>query len=104
MEVTLSRRDGALTRLTRFAFILLACLFIGFVSYSSYAHAESNQAVSTQAAADTTAAAPANEGESFFIYFMVFVVLLVIIVVVIVASSTSASAAAIPPVFERWEE
>ncbi len=102
MEVSLSRRSSLASRAMRFALILFACLLVGFVSYGSYAHAESNQVVATQDGA--ASAAPADEGESFFIYFMVFVVLLVIIVVVIVASSTSASAAAIPPVFERWEE
>ncbi len=102
MEVSLSRRSSIASRAMRFALILFACLLVGFVSYGSYAHAESNQVVATQDAA--AAAEPANEGESFFIYFMVFVVLLVIIVVVIVASSTSASVAAYPTVFERWED
>ena len=101
MEVSLSRRSVIASRAMRFALILFACLLVGFVSYGSYAHAESNQVVATQ---DAGAAAPADEGESFFIYFMVFVVLLVIIVVVIVASSTSASVAAYPTVFERWED
>ncbi len=102
MELSLSRRSSIASRAMRFALILFACLLVGFVSYGSYAHAESNQVVATQDSA--TAAAPADEGESFFIYFMVFVVLLVIIVVVIVASSTSASVAAYPTVFERWED
>lgn len=102
MEVSLSRRSSIASRAMRFALILFACLLVGFVSYGSYAHAESNQVVATQDAA--AASEPANEGESFFIYFMVFVVLLVIIVVVIVASSTSASVAAYPTVFERWED
>lgn len=102
MELSLSRRSGIASRAMRFALILFACLLVGFVSYGSYAHAESNQVVATQDSG--AAAAPADEGESFFIYFMVFVVLLVIIVVVIVASSTSASVAAYPTVFERWED
>ena len=103
MEVSLSRRSSLASRAMRFAFILLACLFMGFAAYSSTAHAEGETQVQTQQVVTTTAAQE-DEGESFFIYFMMFVVLLVIIVVVIVASSTSASVAAYPTVFERWEE
>ncbi len=102
MEGTISRDTGIRTKILRFAFIFLACFLIGF-SFNTYANAEGEATVVAQDV-NTTAAAPANEGESFFIYFMVFVVLLVIIVVVIVASSTSASVAALPPVFERTEE
>ena len=73
MEGLVARRTNPAKGFLRFAFILLACIFMGFTAGSAVTHAEETTQVVSQNTTTTTTTATADEGQSFLIYFLVFV-------------------------------